>query len=376
MSMTLVGDSLMTVLMKAAGLAYARGAALISVLDVFRAALSARIDVRSRIGPDDVPVPPAQPSDSNRTQDAQAATGAPPDRAGARAESSAALREASWQAAGDRPRAEHLRWDRQVRPAVEDAIDLAIERGQPWASGHHLFAALIAPFEGDVAKVLDRAGVPVDWLVEVIEGRRVLDRSAQPWTPIVDIVGVAGGLMETPWPVRALAAPYRAVVRPRYGWIGYALLQDARRQAVRLDHDTTNPVHLLVAAADLAEQLDAHVEVSQSRPRPPLIEAAGAGRRLRAGLSPQRPFAWSAIDLGALEGPVAERQPELRKDGPPFSASAVAAIDRASGVSRHGRLAVGPLMVSVLADPDTAVLALLSRAGLDLDTIRRTVADA
>ncbi|MEV6931620.1 hypothetical protein AB0M46_45000 [Dactylosporangium sp. NPDC051485] len=51
----------------------------------------------------------------------------------------------------------------------------------------------------------------------------------------------------------------------------------------------------------------------------------------------------------------------------------MAAIDRAVRVPlapQPGRLAVGPLVAAVLADPDAAVTALLTARGLDPDDLR------
>jgi hypothetical protein len=164
-------------------------------------------------------------------------------------------------------------------------------------------------------------------------------------------------------------------VRPELRWVGYALLHEARRQAVRLGHATTNPVHLLVAAADLAEQFDAAFATApiarKTRPRPGLVEAVRPGRLLVGDL--ELPFAHLAVNLGGNGGPVAAQQPPIRRDGPAFTVAAVAAIDRAMRAPLApdpGRLAAGPLVAAVLAEPDDAVTALLAARGLDPDDLR------
>ncbi|MEU7874091.1 Clp protease N-terminal domain-containing protein [Dactylosporangium sp. NPDC049140] len=364
--MTQAGTGMMNALVSAGAAVHARGGPVVTTLDVFRACLQARTDVHVDLAPDSSESPPG----SHLAQEKPI----PEDRWG-RIEALAALREAAWLAAVDRPWTDRRPWDAQARPAVEDAIDMGAERGVFGASGAHLLAALIAPFDGAVPDALRAAGVSVDSLVETLEASGALDLNSVPWTPTFDMLALRAGLAVTPWPVRPFAALYRTAVRPAVGWVGYALLHEARRQAVRLGHPTTNPVHLLVAAADLAEQFDTAYAVGplarRTRPRPELLEAVRPGHRLIAGL--EQPFAHLAVNLGDGGGPPAAEQPPIRRDGPAFTAAAMAAIDRAVRgplAPEPGRLGAAPLVAAVLADPDDAVTALLAARGLDPSELR------
>jgi hypothetical protein len=363
--MAQAGGSLMGILASAGSAAYAAGESTVSAARVFAEIIRRATTMHDLVDPQRA-IPEAEAEIGSLFGHEESLA----ESDDVTIEALAALREASWNAAGDRPWTARLSWDVAVLPAVESAIELAGRVGVRWATGEHLLFGLLRSENDAIAALLERAGASAAAVEARLHAARSLEKTAMRWTPTVELLIRRRAVDGLPWWVRLLAAPrYTPTGENRAGRVGYTLLQETNRLAVRLGHQYVQPVHLLLAAASLSEQL----AVSGVRLGPRFAPGNTAGAVVRQHLPPDQLIEQLAVNLGWGSGAVSPDRPPVRREGPPWSVPAMDAMHRAvaiTGTPETMQLNANAIVSAVLDEPDGAVRTLLARCDWDLDALR------
>ena len=315
-----------------------------------------------------------------------AMTGAP---AGPRLAVDTALLEARWEACrtgrSGRPLSRAPLWSAEAQSVVRRALATATDSGVEFAGGGFAFDACLTAARSRAIDLLDQGGISGSDLRAAADGDGSLQYGDVRPTPTVQAL-VTFEMAEGPAELVAIPAGLSRYMlrRIEIDPMAFLLELDTIRQAVRLGNGWVEPVHMLLAALDLDEELAA---TGVQLPGP-YAAANSGGRALRvAGLSWEQLANWVAgnLDPGQPElvasyRPLWWRRRRARAwrshyQNPPWRMSAAAAADRALAMAAERRRPGGTthLVVAALADPGNTAVGMLESLGIDPAGVSRAL---
>ncbi|WP_369793941.1 Clp protease N-terminal domain-containing protein [Actinoplanes sp. SE50/110] len=258
---------------------------------------------------------------------------------------------------------------------------ISVARGDPWVGPDHLLEALLADPTNTAGLLVEAQMVDLDRLTRVARRTWPVAGGKPPIRNLADHLARAGALVDPAHPglqrstalTRGLTSGIVRLAAQASPALAF-LEQEATAEAVRLGHDRTTLVHLILAVLVLEEQL------TSTGLRPSGEYAVSCDFVLRPfGMTRSEVFV-SLADVpqeGAIAAPQRRRSWRSSPKNPPWTLPACQAGDTARTLAANGKKSPGgsaDLLLAVLSHPDDAGRRLLREHSVDPSAVEELLA--
>lgn len=262
-------------------------------------------------------------------------------------------------------------WEDEVFAALRLAMATAVAQDARWVGADHLLEALLTDPSNSASRYIREKGVDLDLLGAVAERIWRGGDSERPRSELVDLLGKIGYFTNSgQGSGRSLALKKRWMT-----WLIRLLAQttpvlaflesEAVAETVRLGHDRTTLIHLIMAALALEEEIQAGGLYLKDEYR-----LANDLVLIPQGIDRERALvvAASMPQEGAIAPPQSRRSVRNSSKNPPWTESAARAVETARRMGRSGgKIAEGSahLLYAALTDSDDSGRRLLRELSVD-----------
>lgn len=269
------------------------------------------------------------------------------------------------------------RWDDEVGVAVRLAMAIAEARDAPWVGADHLLEALLADSANAANNFVRKQGVDLDLLTEVAQRTWPVPGGSPPRQALVEMLNRVGVLIQpgrenrrrtATLKGRAAASVLRLVAQTNP--VLFLLEDEAIAETVRLGHDRTTLIHLILAVLVLEEEMT----TSGLCPTAGYMQSCDFVLR-HFGIDREATLlaAASNLQVGEIASPQRRRSWRSSSKNPPWTVAAVRAAEAARLVVSSGNgaaLGSAHLLHAVLADSDNLGRRVLSEQFVDTGAVQ------